>query len=503
MLRLPDKLLNNLTMYAVAYYGLLGLLTVAVALGFLGLVPYGGWSILASSLVLLTVCRVANLGLAWLFGATTNFESPAITALILTFVLQPAVQWTDAVTLGLVAVVAMASKYLLAIRARHIFNPAAMGLVVIGLLGGGAVTWWVATPAMLPAVAVLGFLVVRKLQRGLMVAVTIAAALAAISLSAAVQDLWTADILIQAFLSWPLVFFATIMVTEPSTQPATRGWRLVYGAVVGGLFGGQLTFGSLATTPEMALVLGNLLAFVAAGTGRLRMQLVTSHELVPGVYEFVFKPNGLRRFKAGQYMEWTLVHRNPDLRGSRRYFTVASSPTESEVRLATRVGPGRVSSFKTALQKLQPGHNVSATGPMGDFVLPNDAAAKLVWLAGGIGVTPFRSQAKYLTDTKQRRDVSLLYLASNPQAFVYRAEFDRASAVGVVSHYILSGDDASKWNGPCGPLTIELLTKLVPDFTERTYYLSGPSGLISQQRGMLRAVGIPSSRIHTDDFPGY
>jgi ferredoxin-NADP reductase len=486
------------------YYGLLALWGYAVVLGQFGPVPFPAWAVLLSGLWLLTVCRLANIGLARLFQADTNFESPAITALILSFILAPATTGSGFVVLGLAGVVAMASKYLLAVRARHIFNPAALALVTLGLLGSDRILWWVATPALLPAVAVMGFLVARKLQRTAFVALALAAALATMHLTAWLLGVPTSGLVTQAFTSWPLVFFATIMLTEPATMPATARWRWVYAVVVGGLFACQLHIGPIAMTPELALILGNILSFVVSWPSRFALKLSSHRRLTPGIQEFQFQSNRPIHFRAGQYLEWTLPHLHPDSRGSRRYFTVASSPTESEVRLALRVGPGRVSSFKTALQSLRPGARLSAMGPAGDFVLPPDSDQKLVWLAGGIGITPFRSQARYLLDRGEQRDIVLLYFAASPEDFAYRDDLEQAAKIGLTTHCILfPADPAATWTGLRGPLTPELLERLAPHYQDRAFYLSGPAGFIRAQRRLLASLHIPRRRIRTDDFPGY
>ncbi len=496
MLRLLDKLLNQLTMYAVVYYGLLILVVVAAVLGFAGQLSFGGWSILLSAAVLLTTTRVTNFGLAKLLKADTNFESPAVTALILCFIMAPPTRPIEVVPLVLAGVVAMASKYLVAVRYRHIFNPAAFAVVALGILGNSHAIWWVATPVLLPAVAVLALLVVRKLQRGWLFLAALATGVASITLAAAAQGYFTTGIFVQAFTSWPLVFFASIMLTEPTTMPPTRGWRYGYAVLVAALFGSQLHVGPAATTPELCLLIGNALSFLVGHVRRVGLTLVEQRAIAADTFEFVFKPDRPLHFQPGQYLEWTLMHPRPDLRGSRRYFTIAASPTESDIRLGLKLGPGRISSFKTALQSLQPGARLSATGPVGDFTLPVDPGIKLLWIAGGIGITPFRSQVQYLLDSGQRRDVVLLYLAAKPEALAYRQLFEQASSAGLLAYFITPPPGSP-------PFGIEDLARMVPDFHERTVYLSGPSGLVHGQSAALAKAGVPRQRLHTDDFPGY
>ena len=178
------------------------------------------------------------------------------------------------------------------------------------------------------------------------------------------------------------------MLTEPLTMPPTRTSRILYGAIVGLLFTSIIRLGSFYFTPELALLVGNIFVYVVSPKGRFMLTLIEKNEIVAGTLEFVFTPDKPLTFRPGQYLEWTLGHTPSDDRGNRRYFTIASSPTESTVRLGVRISESK-STFKRALKDMQIGDVVSASSLAGDFVLPEDAKKKLVFIAGGIGITPF------------------------------------------------------------------------------------------------------------------
>ncbi|TGV95790.1 FAD-dependent oxidoreductase, partial [Mesorhizobium sp. M2E.F.Ca.ET.154.01.1.1] len=112
-------------------------------------------------------------------------------------------------------------------------------------------------------------------------------------------------------------------------------------------------------------------------------------------------------FQAGQYLEWTLGLDRSDNRGNRRYFTVASSPTEQSVRLGVKFYP-KSSAFKQALGTMRPGGTIHAAQLAGDFTLPSDPKIKIAFLAGGIGITPFRSMLQYLIDRNESRPIVVL-----------------------------------------------------------------------------------------------
>src|SRR5258708_6806187 len=160
-----DDFLNNITMYRLLLYFLIVLLVFGAVFGFLGLLPFSGISIIASSVFIVIVCWISNTLLAKIFKAQTNLESVYITALILTLIFSPAKDLSGLILLFWVSVIAMAGKYILAINKKHIFNPAALSAVIISFTFNGAASWWVGTGIMLPIVVVGGILLVRKIKR--------------------------------------------------------------------------------------------------------------------------------------------------------------------------------------------------------------------------------------------------------------------------------------------------------------------------------------------------
>jgi Na+-transporting NADH:ubiquinone oxidoreductase subunit NqrB len=165
MLNIIDRWLNQITMYRLLLAGLLAVFAYATMLGFLNILPYSGLQFVSSGLVLLASCYLSNWIFAKITGATTNIESFGITALILFCIVAPPSKTAEFLLLMAVATVAMASKYILAIGKKHVFNPAAIALVILGLLGSGESIWWIGTSSMLPITVILGLLVIHKIRR--------------------------------------------------------------------------------------------------------------------------------------------------------------------------------------------------------------------------------------------------------------------------------------------------------------------------------------------------
>lgn len=489
-----DRFLNSITMYRLVLYGLAAIALVAFVLSLFGVLPFSPLAMLSSGALLLAVCFGANFLFAKLSGRAVNIESADITALILFLIMAPPASLAEAKTIVLVAALAMAIKHVVTFRGKHIFNPAAIALVVVGLTGSGMGIWWIATPWLLPFMLVVGLLIVRKIRRFPLLFSFIGAALVSLSFVGFHNGLALNHILALAFTSYPLVFLGTVMLTEPLTLPPTQRLQIVYAVIVGLLFGAQFAFGPLFSTPELALVIGNLFAFIVSPKYKLKLALLSSQRLSSDIYEFIFSAVRRPVFKAGQYFEWTLPRFFLDSRGNRRYFTIASSPTEKDLRIGVRLA-AQSSRFKKELVALKPGDTVWAGSLSGDFTLLEDPTEKLVFIAGGIGITPFRSMAKYLIDTGEKRDILLIYACVSADHFVYRDIFTAAGPSGLRTLYLATDTD--------GYLTRAMLEGAAPDFLERTFYLSGPNAMVETYEKMLEEAGVNPRRIRTDYFPGF
>lgn len=499
-----DKFLNSITMYRLVLYGLTLLSVIGIILGFAKVLPLDGWHMLISLVVLLVSAMGSNMLFGYLYKVPLNVESVYITAFILFLILPPPVSVGAGVVIALAAVLAMASKFILNIKRKHVFNPAAIACVALGLGGLMYPTWWVGSAVLLPFAAVVGLLVVRKLRRFDIFITFLIVAVAGIIGSGLYYDVSFLESFKLAFTSWPLIFFGTIMLTEPLTSPPTRKLRIVYAALVGILFGVSFSFSFFHSTPELALVIGNIFSYIVSPKQKLILRLKEKIQLAPLIWDFVFTPSEGVKFAAGQYMEWSLGHDKPDARGVRRFFTIASSPTEKEIHIGVKV-PRESSTFKKTLLSMNSGDSLMAGQLSGDFLLPKDESKKIVAIAGGVGITPFRSMIKEMVDSSTKRDIALFYMSSDQQEFVYKDIFESAKTLGLKAIYVLSGspEAMASWQGKTGFLTAELVKAEVPDFKDRLYYLSGPNAMVEAYKKLLLSMGISRTAIKTDYFPGY
>ncbi len=221
------------------------------------------------------------------------------------------------------------------------------------------------------------------------------------------------------------------------------------------------------------------------------------------VFEFIFTADRPISYKPGQFMDLTLAPARPDTRSIRRYFTLSSSPTEGEVKVGVKFY-APASTFKKALISMKLGEQIVAAQLAGDFTLPRNKNKKLAFIAGGIGVTPFRSMIQYLLDTGERRNIILLYSNRTPADAVYADIFGRAKReIGLKTIYAFSDKDIQMPVGAVSAIDAPTIRREVPDYPERIFYISGPQGMVTSFKETLLGMGIKHSHIKTDYFPGF
>lgn len=505
MLSYVDSLLDRTTMYRLLLYYLIVLVAAGAVFGGMGRVNYSPAAIIISAVYLTALCYISNKVFAYVFEAPTNEESSLITALILALIIPPATTLAGWLFLSAAGGLAIASKYMLAVGRMHVFNPAAIAVVLTGLGAAQTANWWVGSAPLLPFVAAGGLLLARKVQRFQMVLSFIVTTYAATALYTLLSHGQLVHTLHQITFNSALFFLAFIMLTEPATSPATVDKQRWYAVLAGLLFPPQVHLFSLYSTPELTLIISNVFSYIVEPKAKLFPTLVQKSKLAPGVAEFVFEPDIDFTYKPGQYMEWTLPHEDSDSRGDRRYLTLASSPTERRIRLGVRFYSDG-STYKRAMLQMDGHTPIVAARLGGDFVLPRDDTRKLAFIAGGIGVTPYRSMIKYLIDSDERRSVTMLYSADSVGDIVYKDVFDEArQRLGAHITYCLTGEVSGELPGGyrAGKIDAEMIKREIPDYDERLFYISGSHNMVKDVRHALHELGVYGSSIKTDFFPGY
>jgi glycine betaine catabolism B len=503
--RFVRQILGSATMYRLVVRFLAGLLLVTILLSLLGRLHFSPTEIASTALFFIVACYLSNAAFAKFNRVKPNKESWLITALILSLIVGPMDVFVSALPLFVAAAAAMASKYFLRWNSQHIFNPAAVGLIVMYWATGTGASWWVGTMPLTLFVILGGFLIAYRIKRVRTVSAFIAAyvifffTLSGLALSA--QD--NLQLLETILLHSPLIFFATVMLVEPATSPKAPRFRYAFALTVAAIAIILQKFAAdLPYSLELALLSGNLLARLGERGGRYAMILREKVRLAPTIWGFTFEPQPGINFAPGQFLEWSLPHTGADERGHRRWFTIASSPTEKFVLLSTRFSE-KSSSFKNHLGQLELGSQVSAHGLEGDFVMPDDKTQPLVFIAGGIGITPFRSMVKYLLDRGQWRDIILIYAAKTEEDLVFMDIFKEAEEAFGTKIVTVISNPGPDYKGYSGQVTEELLKKEIPDRQKQLIYISGPEPMVEAIERLVVAAGVPKANIKQDFFPGY
>ena len=236
-----------------------------------------------------------------------------------------------------------------------------------------------------------------------------------------------------------------------------------------------------------------------------RVKLVKREEVAVGTMAFYFeKPAGFQ-FKPGQYLDVILI--NPpekDDEGIARSLSIASAPFEEELMFATRM---RDTAFKRVLKTMALGTEVEMEGPYGSLVLHNNASRPAMLVAGGIGITPFRSMVVQAAQTRLPHRIILLYSNRRPEDAAFLEELLKLQSLNVNFALIGLMTDMDKsqrhWKGEKGRLSAEVLMRHSKQLADPIYYVVGPPGLVEAVHTMLNGAGVNDDDIRKEEFGGY
>lgn len=233
--------------------------------------------------------------------------------------------------------------------------------------------------------------------------------------------------------------------------------------------------------------------------------LTKREEIAEGTMAFHFTKPADFQFRPGQSMDLTLL--NPpetDAEGNSRAFSIASAPFDNDLMIATRI---RDTAFKRVLRKASPGLQVKIDGPSGSFVLHRKSEKPAVFLAGGIGITPFLSIIRQAGHDQSPHHLYLFYSNRRPEDAAFLDLLSEATKRNPNFHLIATMTEMDKshreWKGETGFINREMLTELLPSLQGPIYYLAGPPAMVAAMRRMLIEAGADEDDIRTEEFSGY
>jgi ferredoxin-NADP reductase len=233
--------------------------------------------------------------------------------------------------------------------------------------------------------------------------------------------------------------------------------------------------------------------------------LTASETVAEGTMAFHFaKPAGFK-FTAGQSMNVSLIDPpETDGKGNARTFSIVSAPYETELVIATRM---RDTAFKRVLKSMPSGGRMQLRGPAGKFTLEGADTRPAVFLAGGIGITPFVSMSRQAAHDRLARDIWVFYSNRRPEDAAFLDELGalprRNPRYRFVGTMVEMAKSSRPWSGETGFLDRTMLERHLKDLSAFVYYMAGPPGLVEAMQKMLTEAGVKEDAIRTDEFFGY
>lgn len=235
------------------------------------------------------------------------------------------------------------------------------------------------------------------------------------------------------------------------------------------------------------------------------VRFLGSEAIAEGTMAFRFqRPEGFG-FQAGQAIDLTLMHpAATDAAGDTRAFSIVSAPSEAELTIATRM---RDSAYKRSLKALTAGAEAQVDGPFGSLTLHKNAEKPAVFLAGGIGITPFVSILRDAIGRKLPHRLTLFYSNRRPEDAAFLEELQsmpqknsRFLLVPTMSHMEQS---QRPWSGERGMVDEEMVKRHLESIQGPIFYIAGPPAMVAAMRGMLARAGVDEDDIRIEDFAGY
>ena len=254
------------------------------------------------------------------------------------------------------------------------------------------------------------------------------------------------------------------------------------------------------------------------------IKLIKKEEIAEGTMAFYFEKPGNFNFIAGQYMTVTLL--NPpetDAEGNSRFLSIASAPNEKSLMVATRM---RDTAFKRVLKNLPIGSEIKIDDLDGSFYLPEKSIQPIVFLIGGIGITPVYSILKNAAYQKLPHQLFLFYSNKRPEGAAFLKELqnlekenlnfkivatmtdptprpDRSGGEGRSPDQSVGKKSKQLWQGETGFINKEMIQKYIGDLNSPIYYMSGPPSMVKTMRELLEKIGVSENNIRFEEFSGY
>lgn len=235
----------------------------------------------------------------------------------------------------------------------------------------------------------------------------------------------------------------------------------------------------------------------------MRAKIKDRKEIAKGTLDVTYDLLGEEpQFKAGQYFFITLQNLvYPDERGLRRHFSLVNSPNQKGIfEMATRLSE---SGFKKTLKELPIGSDVEVGPIAGVFTLPESYDQPLVFIAGGIGITPFMSMLRFVAEEKLQFNITLIYSNRNAQSTPFLEELKELSKLIPNFNLVLTMTDDANWQGEKRMVNDQLIKQYSSSLVNPFFYVVGPPPMTEAVLEELKKIGIEDKNIKIEKFTGY
>jgi len=224
-------------------------------------------------------------------------------------------------------------------------------------------------------------------------------------------------------------------------------------------------------------------------------------EIIPRTYNvtsFRFPRPAELNYKAGQFFFITLKANGKELS---KHFSFSSSPTEkTHIEFTKKLSD---SDFSSALKGLKESDWARIDAPYGKFTFEGEHE-KIGLLAGGIGITPFKSICQYCTDMRLDTKVTLLYGNRAENDIAFRKELETMQQQNKNLKVVFTLNEASSgWKGAIGLIDAEMIKREIPDYKKTVFYTCGPPGMVQIMEKLVEQLGLPKAQLKREYFTGY
>lgn len=233
---------------------------------------------------------------------------------------------------------------------------------------------------------------------------------------------------------------------------------------------------------------------------KYQVKLINKYQLATGTVAFEIQKPGAFIFVPGQTLDVSLLNSiDVDIKERKRIFAIASSPLEKNLLFITKLTD---SLFKQKLDKLTINDSLEIAGPYGIFKISEDARVPAVFIAGGIGIAPFRSMVINDKDHDFPHRITLFFSNKDSQKIPFHYTFSNINHAHF--QYVPTiTDQIADWQGEVGRINSQIIRKYVLNFTEPIYYLTGSKQMVESMKKMILGLGLSADKIKQSIFVGY